>query len=51
MSPVLIVLSVFTISLAIGAHVRRRMIPEEGRFVVDFGTFFASIKELVNQLK
>ena len=43
--PVLIVLSVFTISLAIGAYVRRGRIPEEGRFCVDFGTFFKSIKE------
>jgi len=29
--PVLIVLSVFTISLALGAYVRRSMIPEEDR--------------------
>ena len=35
--PILIVLSVFTISLAIGAYVRRSKIPEEGRFVVEFG--------------
>ena len=35
LSPVLIVLSVFTISLAIGAYVRRNMIPEGDRFVVD----------------
>jgi uncharacterized membrane protein len=40
LSPVLIVLSVFTISLAICAYVRRCMIPEEDRFVVDFGAFF-----------
>ena len=45
MSPVLIVLSVFTISLAIGAYVRRSRIPEEDRFVVEFGTFFKSMKE------
>ena len=37
MSPILIVLSVFTISLAIAAYARRSMIPEEGRFVVEFG--------------
>jgi uncharacterized membrane protein len=37
--PILIVLSVFTISLAIGAYVRRNMIPEEDRFVVDFDEF------------
>ena len=36
LSPILIVLSVFTISLALGAYVRRSMIPEEDRFVVDF---------------
>jgi len=37
LTPILIVLSVFTISLAIGAYVRRNRIPEEDRFVVDFG--------------
>ena len=37
LSPTFIVLSVFTISLAIGAYVRRSMIPEEDRFVVEFG--------------
>nr|AAU82405.1 hypothetical protein GZ17C7_24 [uncultured archaeon GZfos17C7] len=36
MSPILIVLSVFTISLAIGAYVRRSMILEGDRFVVAF---------------
>jgi uncharacterized membrane protein len=35
LSPILTVLSVFTISLALGAYVRRSMIPEEDRFVVD----------------
>jgi uncharacterized membrane protein len=35
LSPILIVLSVFTISLAMGAYVRRSMIPEEDRFVVE----------------
>jgi len=35
--PILIVLSVFTISLAMGADVRRNRIPEEDRFVVAFG--------------
>jgi hypothetical protein len=39
LSPILIVPSVFTISLAIGAYVRRSKIPEEDRFVVDFATF------------
>jgi len=39
LSTVLIVLSVFTISLAMGAYVRRSMIPEEDRFVVDFGCY------------
>jgi len=37
LSPILIVLSVFTISLALGAYVRRSMIPEEDGFVVAFG--------------
>lgn len=36
LTPILTVLSVFTISLAIGAHVRRSMIPEKDRFVVDY---------------
>ncbi len=59
MSPVLIVLSIFTISLALGAYVRGSMIPEEDRFVVDkplqgfrgrgaepnIGVFFKSVKE------
>jgi len=36
LSPILTVLSVFTISLAMGAYVRRSMILEEDRFVVDF---------------
>jgi uncharacterized membrane protein len=45
LSPVLIVLSVFTVSLAMGAYVRRSMIPEEDRFMVEFGIFFKSMKE------
>jgi uncharacterized membrane protein len=45
LSPVLIVLSVFTISLAIGAYARRSMIQEEDRFVVDFAAFFKNMKE------
>jgi len=39
LSPILTVLSVFTISLAIAAYVRRSMIPEEDRFVVVIGRF------------
>jgi uncharacterized membrane protein len=45
LSPVLIVLSVFTISLAIGAYARRSMVQEEDRFVVDFAAFFKNMKE------
>ena len=45
LSPILIVLSVFTISLATGAYVRRNTIPEENRFSVDFGASFKSMKE------
>jgi len=45
LSPVLIVLSVFTISLALGAYVRRSKILEEDRFSVAFGTVFNAIKE------
>ncbi|NQE05604.1 hypothetical protein C5S32_07005 [ANME-1 cluster archaeon GoMg1] len=49
--PVLIVLSVFTISLALGAYVRRSMILEEERFIIEFWMLFKSIKESFNQLK
>ncbi|HJH26903.1 MAG TPA: hypothetical protein C5S37_09075, partial [Methanophagales archaeon] len=45
LSPVLIVLSIFTVSLAMGAYVRRSNIPEEDRFVVEFGAFFKSLKK------
>ena len=51
LAPILIVLSVFTISLAMGAYVRRSMIPEEDRFSVDFWMLFKSITESFNQLK
>ncbi|MDI6811385.1 MAG: DUF1616 domain-containing protein [archaeon] len=44
LTPILIVLSVFTISLAIGAYVRRSMIPGENRFSVDFGKLFEAMK-------
>ena len=37
LSPVLTLLSVFTISLALGAYVRRSSISEEERFVVEIG--------------
>ena len=45
LTPILIVLSVFTISVAIGAWVRRSRIREADRFWVDFGAFFKSIKD------
>lgn len=45
LSPVLIVLSVFTIALALGAYARRSMVPEGDRFVVEFVAFFKSKKE------
>jgi uncharacterized membrane protein len=44
LTPILIVLSVFTIALAIGAYVRRSRIREGDRFVVDFGAFFKNIE-------
>ena len=44
LTPVLIVLSVFTVSLAISAWARRSRIPEEDRFVVEFGAFFKNIE-------
>ena len=45
--PVLIVLSVFTVSLALGAYARRSMIPERDRFAVEphIATFFKNMKE------
>ncbi|MBK5191535.1 MAG: DUF1616 domain-containing protein [Methanosarcinales archaeon] len=45
LSPVLIVLSVFTIALAVVACVRRSRIPEEERFMVDFEMAFGTVKE------
>ena len=45
LTPILIVLSVFTIALAIGAWVRRSRIREADRFWVDFGVLFKSIKD------
>ncbi len=45
LSPILIVLSAFTISLALCAYARRSRIPEADRFSVDLGTLFESIKE------
>jgi uncharacterized membrane protein len=44
LTPILIVLSVFTISLALGAYVRRSRIREADRFWVDFGAFFKNIE-------
>ena len=44
LTPILIVLSVFTIALAIGAYVRRSRIPEGDRFVVEFRAFFKNIE-------
>ena len=46
LSPILVVLSVFTISLAICAYVRRSKILEEDRFSVAFGTVFNAIKKI-----
>jgi uncharacterized membrane protein len=41
LSPILIVLSIFTISLALGAYVRRSRIPEGDRFAVEIRTFLS----------
>jgi len=49
--PVIIVLLIFTISLAIGACVRKNRILEEDRFIINFWMLFTSIKESFNQLK
>ena len=45
LSPVLIVLSVFTITLSVVAYIRRSGILEEERFMVDFGSAFTAVKE------
>ena len=47
LSPILIVLSVFTISLALGAYVRRSMIPEEDRFVVRIWSILQKYERIV----
>jgi len=45
LSPILALLSLFTVSFAIGALVRRSMIPEGERFDVDFGVALINLKE------
>jgi uncharacterized membrane protein len=45
LTPILIVLSIFTIALAISAWARRSKIPEGDRFLVDFGAAFEAVKE------
>jgi uncharacterized membrane protein len=47
LSPVLIVLSVFTMALSLVAYVRRSTIPEEERFMVEFGSAFKTVKESI----
>jgi len=48
LAPVLIVLSVFTISLAICTYVRRSKIPEGDRFCVDFGALVDAMKRALS---
>ncbi|MBE0517349.1 MAG: DUF1616 domain-containing protein [Methanophagales archaeon] len=45
LSPILTVLSVFTVSFAVGASVRRSMVPEGERFAVEFGVALETLKE------
>lgn len=45
LSPVLIVLSVFSMSLALVAYIRRCKLAEEERFVVEFRKIFKGMKE------
>jgi uncharacterized membrane protein len=45
LTPVLTVLSVFTIALALAAWWRRGRIPEDARFAVDFGAFVTRLQE------
>ncbi len=44
LSPILTVLSVFTVSLALGAYIRRSMVPEGDKFSVDFAALFKKMK-------
>lgn len=44
LTPILVSLSIFTISMLFIAFIRRRRIPEDDRFSVDFGGFFKSIR-------
>jgi uncharacterized membrane protein len=45
LSPALVSLSVFTIALAVGACLRKAVLPEESRFEFDFGIAFRNLKE------
>jgi uncharacterized membrane protein len=45
LSPILALLSLFTVSFAVGASVRRSMIPEGERFDVEFGSALKTLKE------
>lgn len=45
LDPILVSLTVFTLLLSLAAYLRRRMIPKENRFFVDFGGFFGGLKE------
>jgi len=45
LTPILVVLSLLTVSFALGAYVRRCTIPEVNRFEVDFGGALKHLKE------
>lgn len=45
LSPILAILSLFTVSFAVGASVRRSMVPEGERFDVEFGVALRTLKE------
>ncbi|WP_081882645.1 DUF1616 domain-containing protein [Methanobacterium sp. SMA-27] len=44
LTPILISLSAFTIIMVLIAYIRRRSVPEDEKFYVNFGGFFSSIK-------
>ena len=46
LTPILISLSAFTIIMVLIAYYRRRRVPEEDKFYVNFGGFFNSIKNI-----
>lgn len=49
LDPILVALSIFTISTVIAAYLRRLKVPEENRFSVDFVGFFKNLEGAFNK--